>query len=173
MQTRPSIKKEVIEDNLLDLSSPLPPVAAVDPALTVLPAVSVSPSAPVLCYSFSPRPLDDSDDDDEESDNLCADTHFGNGMICDTFFQSMTGVPVLVEIQNAITNAWIRDKLFQYCIQVIKRAKDTPFVFVFPIKPIPKDVLNIFDETKTFWFAHELSCPCRMVHKDNKLQFGA
>ncbi|SAM00639.1 hypothetical protein [Absidia glauca] len=64
------IKKEVIEDDLLDLSSPLPPVAAVDPALTVLPAVSVSPSAPVLCSSFSPRPLDDSDDDDEESDTV-------------------------------------------------------------------------------------------------------
>ncbi|SAL96832.1 hypothetical protein [Absidia glauca] len=62
------IKKEVIEDDLLDLSAPLPPVAAVDPALTVLPAVSVSPSAPVLCSSFSPRPLDNSDDDDEESD---------------------------------------------------------------------------------------------------------
>ncbi|SAL96879.1 hypothetical protein, partial, partial [Absidia glauca] len=44
------------------------PVAAVDPALTVLPAVSVSPSAPVLCSSFSPRPLDDSDDDDDNSD---------------------------------------------------------------------------------------------------------
>ncbi|SAL96937.1 hypothetical protein [Absidia glauca] len=63
------IKKEVIFDDLLDLSSPLPPVAAVDPALTVLPAVSVSPSASVLCSSFSPRPLEDSDDDDEESDN--------------------------------------------------------------------------------------------------------
>ncbi|SAL95578.1 hypothetical protein [Absidia glauca] len=62
------IKKEVIEDDLLDLSSPLPPVAAVDPALTVLPAISASPSAPVLCSSFSPRPLDDSDDDDDNSD---------------------------------------------------------------------------------------------------------
>ncbi|SAL95596.1 hypothetical protein [Absidia glauca] len=59
------IKREVIEDDLLDLSSPLPPVAAVDPALTVLPAVSVSPSAPVLCSSFSPRPLDDSDDNSD------------------------------------------------------------------------------------------------------------
>ncbi|SAL96248.1 hypothetical protein, partial, partial [Absidia glauca] len=53
------IKREVIEDDLLDLSSPLLPVATVDPALTVLPAVSVSPSAPVLCSSFSPRPMDD------------------------------------------------------------------------------------------------------------------
>ncbi|SAM08080.1 hypothetical protein [Absidia glauca] len=40
------------------------PSAAVDPALTVLPAVSVSPSAPVLCSSFSPRPLDDDDNSD-------------------------------------------------------------------------------------------------------------
>ncbi|SAM04535.1 hypothetical protein [Absidia glauca] len=59
------IKKEVIEDDLLDLSSPLPPVATVDPALTVLPAVSVSPSAPVLCSSFSPRPMDDDDTDSD------------------------------------------------------------------------------------------------------------
>ncbi|SAL97850.1 hypothetical protein [Absidia glauca] len=42
------IKREVIEDDLLDLSSPLPPVAAVDPALTLLPAVPTSPSAPYV-----------------------------------------------------------------------------------------------------------------------------
>ncbi|SAL97648.1 hypothetical protein [Absidia glauca] len=67
------IKKEVIEDDLLDLSSPLPPVATVDPALTVLPAVSVSPSAPVLCSAFSPRPMDD---DDTDSDSRRRKTMF-------------------------------------------------------------------------------------------------
>ncbi|SAM03449.1 hypothetical protein [Absidia glauca] len=46
------IKREVV-----DLHSPLLPAATVDPALTLLPAVSVSP-----------RPLDDSDD--EESDSM-------------------------------------------------------------------------------------------------------
>ncbi|SAL96237.1 hypothetical protein [Absidia glauca] len=62
------IKREVIEDDLLDLSCPLPPVATVDPALTLLPAVTVSPSAPVLCSAFSPRPLDEEDDGDNDSD---------------------------------------------------------------------------------------------------------
>ncbi|SAL99218.1 hypothetical protein [Absidia glauca] len=40
------IKKEVIEDDLLDLSSSLPPVATVDPARTLLSSAPRSPPVP-------------------------------------------------------------------------------------------------------------------------------
>jgi hypothetical protein len=80
-------------------------------------------------------------------------------MICDILLKpkSDDGCPVLVEIQNAVSSTWLREKLLTYCSQIIRKTKKKPVVIVFPIHDLPKEVYEAFDEEKDHWFAHQIT----------------
>ncbi|SAM03542.1 hypothetical protein [Absidia glauca] len=94
------------------------------------------------------------------SDYYCADSYFANGTNCDILLKSKDddGCPVMVEIQDAVTSTWIRDKLLlDYCNQIIRSTGKVPIVIVFPIHPLSEDLNEVFDKEQEHWFAHQIT----------------